>query len=441
MSDIVETLSTHVFPMLRNLAISIFDFRPNDVRSNFASLPDNIIRENIPRLTSLSVNGMLFNWTIIQGLRVLRVVFEGTYSVAFSFEDIIDALKRNPLLEEFEIRLPWRIIPRISISSDTVSLPRLTSIRIHGIVQLSSSLLHSLASVPHSASIYVDDKTPNATEIQHNIFVLEDDAPPEQGILASYAALLAYFSQHVKQDHGPVIQTVSLRQTMARDFSGQIIFHIRIAGSLRADQYREPGPWDPESVERVFVGIATRTSSEAGLDSENILLNVLGSWPLEQATHLDARYAHGFEVAQWDATFDKMPAVTTVIVKAGSSITDTLLEVLFKDLHMRGRRIITHIIIDAADVYPYFRMQMLGSSGELAESLSRLTLLRVLLYCAEASRAKLPLDTVEVIHDDKGHLLGPSSEADIDWSELYNGLERGFVHQGVMYNSVTGCAV
>ena len=62
--------------------------------------------------------------------------------------------------------------------------------------------------------------------------------------------------------------------------------------------------------------------------------------------------------------------------------------------------------------------------------------MRTLMYCGEAARAGVPLNTVEIVnepHDDKHRLI--TSTVNVAWSELYADLYEGFVYEGVLRSS------
>ena len=71
----------------------------------------------------------------------------------------------------------------------------------------------------------------------------------------------------------------------------------------------------------------------------------------------------------------------------------------------------------------------------IAEGHARCVLMRIMSFCAEAAGQGRPLDAVEIINDAKGLLIGSE---DVDWSELYKDLTRGFVYEGMLHGAETG---
>ena len=61
--------------------------------------------------------------------------------------------------------------------------------------------------------------------------------------------------------------------------------------------------------------------------------------------------------------------------------------------------------------------------------------MQILMYCEEAARAGVPVETVEIVNDiGEPRLRIVGSIEDVDWSELYVDLKNGFVYDGVLHS-------
>ncbi|VDB84756.1 unnamed protein product [Peniophora sp. CBMAI 1063] len=436
---IVRDLADRPRPLLRTLSIcNTWWSRDDQEKTVYPKLPDGLLRDALPHLSDLYISEMLLNWGLLRGLRSLRISFDTHDAIPFSMEDLIDALGRCPLLEYFQLRAPRSGVPRVANSWQSASLPRIAVISIRAPVHLCADVVQSVRDAPPMARIYVHQCPPE--EVYLGTPDVEDDDPTgtASDLEDTLAALISYTGAHARNDDSPVIRSVSVMQSENMHFWTNDMYFIRVLGCLHAEQNgRELISWEDVPRHPEFVGIAGHVPTEPVDLSNRLLSDILSSWPLERATHLDMREAEYFREVQWDAVFSAMHAVTTVILHPWSETADTFIDYLYTHLRMQQRRRVSHIIFDAAQVRPYSSTRMYSINNVVGdESRSRRAMMRTLVYNKEASSAGSPLYTVEVINDDRGHLIAPSP--DVDWSELYHDLEEGFVYQGVLYNSGTG---
>ena len=136
--------------------------------------------------------------------------------------------------------------------------------------------------------------------------------------------------------------------------------------------------------------------------------------------------------------FAQMPCATSVIVRLDVETAGALVDAL-RDLMLEGkRRAINNIILDSSGISHYVH-QGLDAHLMLQESRARVTAVRIMLYCADAARAGIPLNSIESINDNKGIFLPQAGDGvEVDWREVYEHLETGFIYNGILYNADTG---
>ena len=154
------------------------------------------------------------------------------------------------------------------------------------------------------------------------------------------------------------------------------------------------------------------------------------AWPLRHVTHIDAgRCSHPLHPDLWRILLDNLSGATTVVLRPEMDIAAPLLETLLATLGTQtNRQSITNIVLDASRVTTLEDADLDDEdmiSLHSVDGHARWVVMRILSFCAEAARRGHPLDTVEVVGDQEGRLLGRRD--DVDWNELYRDLARGFV--------------
>ncbi|KZV62464.1 hypothetical protein PENSPDRAFT_670331 [Peniophora sp. CONT] len=239
------------------------------------------------------------------------------------------------------------------------------------------------------------------------------------------APLIRSIAMDLFEGRGPMMGPANLRQPARLGIAG------RTSRSRRVDRTTERGSY-------ISIEALTPMAYEG-----QYLKHVMQSWPLSSATHLDMRSPH-ITVNHLEALFAGLPATaTTVIVQPGSKTAHSLLTKLRTQLREHGRRVFTTMIFDAAGVNTNEQAMRIGrmqwGAVPLPFSLlsARYNMIQMMLYCAEAARAGVPLDTVEIFNEPrelwKSHRLIDHVEA-VNWSELYGDLQNGFVYEGILHS-------
>ncbi|KZV61514.1 hypothetical protein PENSPDRAFT_658856 [Peniophora sp. CONT] len=385
---------------------------------------DVLLRDNAPNLRHLSLSELHCDITPLRDLRTLCIKYTLDVSECFALQDIIAALSRCPRLEIFKIVLPMNSQPtNVEVRSPTsVPMSHLGTLFMESTVSMCADLFQALTHVPGSAKILV-----TAVHHEHDLSTTA----------TSFPALIASMGHFRSSDTAPTVRSVAVTHRNTTFHGGIPRSRLGIVGQewpLRGG-FHEPYRWsfEYEDEEASYIGLETETP--AGVENE-VLVDILQSWPLSEATHLDLRFTQ-VSAGYLSVLLANLVATTTVIVNPNSTTVHALLVVLRAYLRDHGRRVIANIIFDASVLK---RIHNLGdiwaeTTQPSAHALARQNLMRTLMYCAEAAYAGMPLDTIEIINDPQAPQYGMvESDGGIDWSELYRDLRDGFVHEGFLHS-------
>ncbi|KZV62459.1 hypothetical protein PENSPDRAFT_658093 [Peniophora sp. CONT] len=425
----VHILAAHRHPLLKTLHMHCLSRHLSafpDVREPMSIA----LRDNLPQLSHLSVLGLTFDWTSIQGLRHLSVDYMLDMPLPFSLRDIVDALSRCPLLEVFSMRLPPSFGLDTLTPLDVTALSHLSIISLRGGVCVCTDLLRALTSISSSAKVIVDT-TSRVTD------------------LPSISSLATYAGRHASREGEPVLHSVAIAMMPARPTIGEVQAELPNPSNTRFDIVSQRNPTRyrddthrlrvPASVELDHPSCITLSTTIPSVAADEALMNILQSWPLSKVTHVDLRSAV-VSISCLRAIFMGLPAASTVIVHPEAANVSTLLEFLEENLKERGQRVVANILFDAAAV-PIMRSMPTpqawnGFPRLFGEVLARRSIMRALQYCSKAARAGVPLDTIEIFNeprDSSRRLIDLT--ADIDWSELCGDLQDGFVYEGIIHSA------
>ncbi|KZV73748.1 hypothetical protein PENSPDRAFT_682500 [Peniophora sp. CONT] len=383
-----------------------------------ALLFESALSEIFPNVRNLSTSGLRLNWNLLDvyQLRMLDInLVNAELESSLSTSEILNALSRFPFLSSLSLRFTSTFRP-LSRPYVAASLPHIASICIEGASELCAGFLNSFIDVPPTANIVV----------------------PMSGFMESrdsesLRSVLSYTRNHALKEGAPVIRTLTLNSTFYLSPIWERIpsKELHIAGLPHVERDMILSKPFPRSA---HVAVSLRFG--LGQTFLQAALRVIQSWPLANVTHLDARlHPTRIHVAAWETLFISLPAITTLILSLplGRDNADSFIAVLHTKLRQHRQRVVANIIFNV-------------NSTELVSGTirSRLTLMRVLLYCADAARLGVPMDTVEVVYDSKIPLAGAcflghdAADCDCDWSELYKDLREGFIYDGVLHNAAVG---
>ncbi|KZV75550.1 hypothetical protein PENSPDRAFT_647089 [Peniophora sp. CONT] len=426
---VLDLLASHEHPALTHLGVSVWNIRLiGDDSDACALLLDDILKHNVPNLQFLSTAKTQFDWTLVRNLRTLTFDHRNGSRVTFKFtaQDILDALTQCPSLEEFKLLLPSTYRSTVSTLT-TAALPQMAELAIEGNAELCNGLLHAVTNIPSTAKLCVFSCDPSEVTRGSHIF-----------------SMASYMGTHASRMGVPTLRTLAVGSKLNQNPGGPQMWKLMFTGQrhLTRDWSWTSDHAASESASH-SLSITTRIASISLL--EDTITNILQSWPLADATHLDARRFGTLKPIHWRALLTKLPSITTIILRPENHSGGTLLEVLRADLQEHGRRTAANIVFDTCNVMTgsiYDENNDLSYHG--GGAVARLMIMRVMSYCADAARAGVPLDTVEFIGDVEGSKYGIldelEAEGERDWSELYKDLREGFVYEGYLHNATSGQA-
>ncbi|KZV75551.1 hypothetical protein PENSPDRAFT_647090 [Peniophora sp. CONT] len=384
---------------------------------------DDILRSNAPNLQSLLVTCIQFDWTFIRNLHSLSVSYRGSGHVTITAQGVLDALSRCPSLERFTLLLPYNL-QLAAVSHTAVVLPCMSELAVVGNAELCHGLLKAITGIPSTAKLRVSITDP-----------LEASDITQTRVLS----MVSYVGSHASRRNAPTLRSLAVGlelSTLGYEPPAWILV-FRGQHHLRRDWIWEDHRFTRnEDYCSLAITIASITVVEDAA-------NILRSWPLANVERLDARLFETLKPIHWRALLANLPSVTTIILGPESQSAESLLEVLRADLRQHGRRVVATVIFDARNSlrgYAQDENEVLCLQG--GGAIARRNVMRLLSYCAEAARAGVPLNTVEIIGDPEGSehrmLEGEEEEEGRDWRELYKDLKEGFVYEGVLYNATSG---
>ncbi|VDC04497.1 unnamed protein product [Peniophora sp. CBMAI 1063] len=381
---------------------------------------DTVLKTTMGHLSILSISNLSLDWSLIRELRILRISF----TASLSLQTVADALARCPRLQIFRYVEREGFRPDVSTVTTAISLPYLEALHIQGAVGICAGLLQSLVNTPRSLKIVI------------SAYELSDVSP-----ITSFASLVwdcafgedAPLIRLARISLCPAIFTIGDNALEPSDTRLGIAGHNFIPRSSQGFDmtgwYAAGGPDEYPNV-----GFETTTPISA---EEEVLSGIFQSWTFVSATHLDLRGTMTLTSTHLDVLLANLPAVTTIMVRPEETHTLALIEYLRVHLVV-GRRVLSTIIFDAEYVN---RSSIEITQGNIApsstvNSFARQNVMQTLLLCADAARAGMPLDVIEIFNEpqDPTQRLIQSSQM-TDWSELYEYLEEGFVYEGVLHSS------
>ncbi|VDB84642.1 unnamed protein product [Peniophora sp. CBMAI 1063] len=430
LDGVVSSMAPHEHTLLQDLTMTCLQTRRDIAGTReIEEVLSRLLSDKLPRLRHLSIAGILFHPSSLRGgLRSLRIRVYAT--IPMDLQDLLSALSRCPELEVLSLSLPKGLRDESTPTSITVPMVHLQDIAVECPVQICIIIFQTLISIPAAARIAVAAG------------LVEEIAP--------ILELAAYLRDHAARENAPAIRSVAMTKFPSlRDFP-----------DLALDGGVPPPP--PPAISRFQVGIVAHQRSNArearalhhplahqdaryiGLDAQvspslerEYMGGVLQLWPLSRATHLDLRFTQIFRenVAMFLAN---LPALTTVILRPESTDSLAFITTLRAQLQGDGRRAVAHIIFDAQELdRHYSRPSFHMSHTTTPRVLARRTLIRVLCYCKAASRAGVPLDTVEIVNEPQegSQSLVHGVPGEVNWEELYQDLEIGFVYGGILHSA------
>lgn len=404
--SIIHSMATHRHAYLRALKLTCYVGFPSDSskRLDTQTSMNMLLENNVPNLQHLSLSGIPIDFTLLHGLRSLRVSHQYVSLSRITLQDIVGALARCPKLEVLYIVLPPDFHPDDTISPVPATMMHLSAIAVRTTTLLCTYLLQALESVPKSSKLLAST-TDNANAL-------------------SMSALTSYMGSYASDETSPSIRSIAI--TLAPvPVPGPARTQLSILGQRWPSRSTSHAlfhwffKYDPDDdSENTYLGFDAVILETA---QDEVLSHVLHAWPLSQATHLDVRLLD-MTTSHLDVLLASLPALTTVIVEPASFSAQILIATLHTHLHEHGRRAVAHIVFDTS---------MLNHKVRARQSLTR-----VLTYCAEAARAGVPLDTLEIVkepQESSQRIIDPTEE--IEWSEWYRDLAVGFVYEGVLHSS------
>ncbi|KZV66871.1 hypothetical protein PENSPDRAFT_667481 [Peniophora sp. CONT] len=399
-------------------------------------LPDNLLGEGAPKVTTISLNGVQLNWALVRNLRILHATFDDNTVPATNLESIVDALGRCPLLEDLRMTLPTTFLPNGAPSTSPISLRHLRKVSIRSNSDVCTALFQAFADLPRTARIsLLSANTSSLQQISQLSSILgmhgnQEGAPAIRAITLTQGALFAGLGGNVGINVNVQVQGADLRATQ-----------LCVAGRTYLDRQRHfDVPFSMTPTGSALMSISAIPNSET--TTEIVLANILQSWPLVGATTVDLRSCRVVAVPMWRALFENMPSVTTVVLRPEALSLDSLLQLLRTVLREERRLVVRHIILDAGELGFGPMSTLFGGQTvqETPTTRARLNFMRVLQYCTGAAQEGLPLDTVELVNDDAHAQIDRviQVEPETDWAEIYRDLGEGFVYEGVLHNTKVG---
>ncbi|VDB84812.1 unnamed protein product [Peniophora sp. CBMAI 1063] len=397
-----EKLEAHPHTTLRHLTMR------SHKQTNPSSIPDIVLGVHTPQLRHLSVDCMAFNFNSIQGLRSLHASFKQGFSITFELSDILDALVQCPLLEHLQLIMPGSFRPEAAPAARYAALSHLASVTLRGTDEFCSNMLRALRDLPCTTSI--------ATSNLRKAWDANLSAPPSS---------LSYFKDHASRADAPAIRVLGLVRE-PRGFAAQL-FQSGLTGDLEPRLCITGPQWGETGRPRARPYLCAVATFDTVSSQINALQTILQYWPISQVTHLDVRTSAPIDADVWRVLFATLPTVTTVMIRPESPAATTLFEVLDEHLRDRGGCVIESIMLDLTWTGAHTRTEV--STGPRAVMFVRGILGHALAYCAEAMRANVPLETMEVVNDKRNYLDS------VDCNEFSKDLGRGFVYRGTLYST------
>ncbi|KZV73246.1 hypothetical protein PENSPDRAFT_683103 [Peniophora sp. CONT] len=437
LDDIIRSMNAHRHPRLESLSLHRVLLPPPEPAGSRELF--NIALDSMPSLRRLFIYGVSFDLTLLRGLRSLHIAYYTDVSdpLPFTLQDIAFALGRCPELEILNIALPHDSPdsqPDDIVSCPTVSMVQLRTFMVQSTLSMCTDLLYALTNIPQSATILV---TTNSV-----------------ASAASISPLMSYVGDHASCEGAPAIRSIAISSIalppqfvpQIAEPDGEIPAQFGMGpprSRLGIVAQRWPNRFEPGQFRRPFTDESEK-SSYIGLESEvlasiedEFISCVLRPWPLSKATHLDLRSAQMPDTSHiMAALLANLPAATTIIIRPEAKSTRALVTTLRAFLREHGQRAVAHVVFDVQNMKHYGNTWT-GLARRLAggEVLARQFMMGVLAYCAEAARAGVPLDTVEIINEPQ---LSQSRILDhvggVDWNELYRDLRIGFVYEGILHS-------
>ncbi|KZV61504.1 hypothetical protein PENSPDRAFT_670965 [Peniophora sp. CONT] len=439
LQSIARSMASRPHPHLESLSLHSY-VGPPILEPAGSQEPSHIVWSDImPNLKHLSVYGVSFDFAMLRGLRglrSLRIIEHMHGALPFTLQNIISALNHCPELEILNIALPLHSQPDVVVSSPSVSMARLRMIMVQSTLSMCTGLLHALTDIPRTAKVLA-----TSTEA----ITSADTITP----------LILYVSDHASCERAPAIRSIAVNSIalppqylpMAAEPGGEIPVHFGVSpptarvgivaqkwpNRIERDQYRRP--FTDESDESSYIGLETEILMSV---EDEFISRVLRPWPLSKATHLDLRSAQ-MDTRHMTMLLENLPAVTTAIVRPEvPNITKALAAALRAYLREHGRRAVAHVVFDVRNVDHYVARGAWNGAivpPSSAEVLARQSMMHMLVYCAEAARAGVPLDTLEIVNEpQKSTYRMLNGIEGVDWSELNRDLQMGFVYEGVLHS-------
>ncbi|KZV73693.1 hypothetical protein PENSPDRAFT_269432 [Peniophora sp. CONT] len=390
MADIMEELVLHPHPHLMTL-----DVRPALSGLGGVSVPESLLNQQASSLRDLKIMDTFCNWNLVHNMRSLAIGSHWT-SHDIRIQTIIDVLHRSPNLEELEINRVH--LHRDDTAADTIasndeiSLPRLSALTLAGHAHLGASLFLLIANIPANAQVCMS--TIQEEQLGTHIHDLLQ-ARVIKRLRHPDAPVIRTFAWDRNTNWLSASETTNLRQ-LDIEFPYWIVKpHVFLKLGIH--------PWEPPTA----------------------FQNFTKELPLGNATLLDMRPSQYCEAENTRMLFGLMPSLTTIAVSFSKRTAEEMLGVLEDCLREggSGRRPAKHLIIAPGDQHK-----------------TNMGISRALRYCAEAKRAGVPLDALEVWTTTEDMGYGTKLLYGRRWSELYHDLAEGFVYNGVLYNEETGDA-
>lgn len=421
-NSVTRLLSLRRYTSLKSLKIGSESFM--QYGNLDSSLPDNILRDNTPQLQHLWLDFISFNWKFVRALRTLHVSYHLGTPLTFTQNDILDALVRCPLIEDVDIRIPTTLaLLSESPLPSSVSLPHLHSVNIWAADELCAGVIQRLTDMPYTSKIALSTR-----------LSVEDGESYSPAI----SSMISYLSGRASALGAPAIRVLDMH--LSGDFPAgavdlQFPVRLNVTGRLYASRDGDASRW-PHTVHsggESFLSFGI-TIPRNTMVIETVLVDILQSWPLKSVTHVDLRQAKTMVKSMWHALFTKMSSPISVIVRPESGAALALVNALHELLQASNRRIVANFVLDTSE------LNLADTRHSIKEALARCTLIRILVYCADVARAGISVNTVEIMNDPRGGLLGSQSNGrcELDWREIYRDLKEGFIYDSVLYNADVG---
>ncbi|VDC01122.1 unnamed protein product [Peniophora sp. CBMAI 1063] len=422
---LVHILASHRHPTLFVLALHCFSYGDTSTASTRVEQElDAVLRNNVPQLLHLAYTGLPFNLALVQGLRSLRIAFVGDTiaPASLTLTNLTGALSRCPEIEHLAIHLPSSCLLEGSALPITRPLQHLDLIVVQAATEVCERLLQAV-------------NIPSSTKLIASTNDITDEFP--------ILILASHLGSHALREGAPVVHSIAIVLSrvpvMFEDENGEnptpLTSRLGIFGQVRHRRLDRStvNRWlyTPEHEESPCIGIESSSSVSA---EASIMKNVLQGWPLSQTTCVDVRMAM-LTTELLGILISEMPGATTVVMRPESSTAQALLGILHEQVRVHKRRVFTNIIFDAAEVAHTVYPTLDEDEPQRGDVRARRTLMRTLVYCEQAARAGVPLDTIEITNEshESVHRLLARAE-DVDWGELCSHLQRGFIYEKVLHS-------